>query len=764
MSYFLAMKNAIVLFFLLGWTTWGFTQPTNFALDELKKMYEKGEYYNAYVLASELLQRDSSLANVWFIKGKSAAELFLYDRAHEAFQHIISLGKEKDYPDFFFDLAEVSRSLGKYDEALAYYHFYQFLDVPQKTKEKLKKAAYYVEFKDSLLHLVQSYDSTFEVSHLPMPVNSPYSEFAHLERNDTLFFTSIRPLYDKDPEHLLENEFFSSLYVVRFGAFGYKKPEKLPYPFADKNKHVANLVFKWDGTEAWFNLCEQLAEAKFRCDAYAIKKMSTGKWSRPAYVPFNLPGYSTTQLAYARDSLGNEILFFASDRPGGYGGMDLWYVVKKGDKYGQPINLGSFINSPGNELTPFYDSANKTLYFSSDYWIGLGGYDVFYAKGFYNKWEKPHNLRRPINSPAHDVYFFLAGDYGYLTSNRKGSFALKGETCCYDIYAFNIIPKQKKEDSLAHLPSSEPPHDDLKTRITSLLPINLYFHNDYPDPKSRDSTTRSTYQENYELYISLQDKFIREYSRGLEGSAKEKATKDMEDFFTTEVTGNYQKLLEFLPLMLEDLKNGSKVVLTIQGFTSPLTTTEYNLNLAKRRIKSIIQFLKQYQNGVFVPYMQGDTPALRIIEKPVGEVLADKTVSDNPHDQRNSIYSIKASRERRVQIASYQSTFNKVPVVQHIPIARFSTHDVMITSLHDSCKEITITNEGTGTLEIKRIFASHPWVKFNHDKTQIPPKESANLRLCVDFDQLKKSKLALLYLETNEPISNIEVIYLRYDK
>jgi len=753
----------VTLFFCGVWLL-SSAQSNSVDIEELKALFRRGNYWNAYVLSSEMLERDSSLTEVWYIKGESAVELFLYDKAYDAFKRIIQFGKENDFPDLFYELAEVCRALEKYEEGLVYYIFYELKTDDRKTQDKLQKTMYYIAHKDSLMRLVHSYDSTIEVSHLPIPVNTPYSEFAPCERNDSLFFTSIRPLYEKNPEHLLDNDFFSSLYLVKFGAFGYKKPERLSYPFSDKNKHVANIAFNEDASEAWFNLCELTASSKFRCDLYSIKKISSNKWSRPKYLPFNLYGYTTTQPAYARDSLNREVLFFSSDRPGGYGGMDIWYVVKNGDEYSYPINVGSLINSPGNEITPFYDVQGKTLYFSSDYWIGLGGYDIFCSRGMYNQWEKPRNLLSPMNSSAHDVYFILSADrdYGYFTSNRKGSFALKGETCCYDLYSFYQLPKVQEPDTLLTQKPEEV--NMLKDRITGLLPINLYFHNDYPDPRSHDSLTSSTYQENYEYYLSLEEKYIKEYSKGLTGEDKEKARVDMEDFFTREVSGNYQKLLEFLSLMLEDLRNGSQVILTIQGFTSPLTTTEYNLNLAKRRIKSVVNFLKEYQQGVFLPYMEGDTPVLRIVEKPVGEVLADTTVSDNPHDVRKSIYSIKASKERRVQLASYQSTFTVKSSRDVVPIAHFSTHDLMIFSEKDSCKEISIINEGNAPLEIKRVLTSQPWVTFSLKNEHLQPNEKTSLAVCVDVNQLQKMKLAILFLETNQKQASTEVIYIRSAK
>lgn len=763
MSHLLRKQRLFFLLILLKFPCLVDGQPKDDVFITAKKYFEQGNYFESYTLFSHIVKQDSTIADAWFYLAKSARELSLNDKAYQSFKQIIWLGKENFYPSLFFELAELSRTLQKYEESLVYYEYFLMKDDSRKDKMMIEKAKYYVENRNEFLKLMNFTDSSVKIDHLPMPVNTPYSEFGALEREDTLYLTSIKPFYEKSSDFLFENEFGSGIYYSTFGGFGYKRPQKLNFPFNDKKNHTANLIFNYDGTEAWFNICYYTEKSQFRCDLYATQRQSDNTWSKPIKLPFNLPDYTTTQPAYAKDSLGQDIIFFSSDRPGGYGGLDIWYVVRKNGIYGQPINAGSFLNSPGNEITPFYDTATKTLYFSSDYWMGLGGYDIFRSRGNYSQWEKPVNIGHPFNGPANDVYlrFTQSQREGYLTSNRKGSYAIKGETCCYDIYAFDIQQVSAKMDTVLS-PVEDTINTSLKNKILSLLPINLYFHNDYPDPRSRDSLTQTSYDETYEYYLTLIDKFKREYSKGLEGEQKQKALDDMEKFFTLEVVGGYKRLIEFLQLMREDLQNGSRVTITIQGFTSPLTTTEYNLNLAKRRIKSVINFMKKYQQGIFQTYLAGDTPALRVIEKPVGEVLADPAVSDNPHDTRNSIYSIKASRERRIQISSYQSTFSLATEQQKFPIAAFSTHDLVWYGTDNiPCKTITIKNEGTAPLEIKKILPSHVWIEFYLPKSVIPPSEKVDMKICVDLLKLRSIKTVLLFIETNEPTGSQEVVYIR---
>ncbi|MEM7039034.1 MAG: OmpA family protein, partial [Bacteroidota bacterium] len=114
-------------------------------------------------------------------------------------------------------------------------------------------------------------------------------------------------------------------------------------------------------------------------------------------------------------------MIFASDRVGGFGGMDLWAVLWLGEDWSEPINLGSKINTSGNEVFPFLGE-DGTLYFSSDLLPGVGGLDLFRAASREEGWANPVNLGTPLNSPRDDFGIYTNGerDQGYFTSNRSG--------------------------------------------------------------------------------------------------------------------------------------------------------------------------------------------------------------------------------------------------------------------------------------------------------------------------------------------------------
>jgi outer membrane protein OmpA-like peptidoglycan-associated protein len=141
---------------------------------------------------------------------------------------------------------------------------------------------------------------------------------------------------------------------------------------------------------------------------------------------------------------GKEILYFASNRLSGRGAFDIYYSIKsESGEFGRAKNAGSAINTTGNEVTPFFDAESRTLYFSSDGQINLGGLDVFKALQSEDgtEWKNLSNLGTVINSSADDYYFRPAKNFGlgYVVSNRKGGNAVKCETCSDDVYTARMV-------------------------------------------------------------------------------------------------------------------------------------------------------------------------------------------------------------------------------------------------------------------------------------------------------------------------------------
>ena len=142
---------------------------------------------------------------------------------------------------------------------------------------------------------------------------------------------------------------------------------------------------------------------------------SSGEWISKQPFKYNGNGYSTGYPSY---SPSGDAIYFASDRPDGFGGYDIYVTFKAGDGWSTPQNLGPIVNSPGDEISPYFDGS--MLYFSSNWHNGLGGFDVFRAEQLGERWNRIFHLGNTVNS-TYDDYGFTYDSFrniGYLTSNR----------------------------------------------------------------------------------------------------------------------------------------------------------------------------------------------------------------------------------------------------------------------------------------------------------------------------------------------------------
>lgn len=213
---------------------------------------------------------------------------------------------------------------------------------------------------------------------------------------------------------------------------------KRPIPFAPElttKMHEGPLTFDRTAEKVYYtrNDLNRKRRKRAKLKIYESVKGDDGKWSLPSELPFNMDGYETAHPAISADG---HTMIFASDRPGGLGGMDLWEVHFKDGQWTEPVNLGPSVNTGKNELFPFLH-ADGSLFFSSQGHEGLGGLDIFYTlRDSSGRYVKPVNLGAPFNSDKDDLGLIVDRDKksGYFSSDRDGG---AGED---DIYAFDISP------------------------------------------------------------------------------------------------------------------------------------------------------------------------------------------------------------------------------------------------------------------------------------------------------------------------------------
>ena len=213
-------------------------------------------------------------------------------------------------------------------------------------------------------------------------------------------------------------------FLADLAAYENRGGDRWRLSFSDQK--FSNLNTKWaegsgsftrDGKTFYFRSCWDDAGAE--C-GIMVSYLEDGKWTKPVQLNeyINEPGSQNKQPAI---SVTGDTLFFVSDRTGGVGGSDIWMSLRglEKDAWTPAINMGAVINTPENEITPFYSSAFECLLFASEGHVGYGGFDMYAAKGESFFEPQIYNLGDPFNSTWDDVYFNISDSVGFVATNRE---------------------------------------------------------------------------------------------------------------------------------------------------------------------------------------------------------------------------------------------------------------------------------------------------------------------------------------------------------
>ena len=629
-------------------------QKTRKLIKFADEQYQKGDYYYAIEYYNQALKKDSLNLDLMWKQAEAFRAYKDYSKAEVAYAKIYARDKANKYPFSVLYLGLMQKQNGKYSPALNTFKLASEIYKGRNNSYEFKKAS--KEIVSTQWAMEQNIpDSTDTLIKLPLTVNSYDAEFGHNVRDNHLIFSSLRAdSLAEDNQEVYSRSYKTRLYSSEIKDSSYKESTRIDTLVLDK-LNSGNGSFSVSGRYFYFSMCEDEGY-NYRCQIMRAEYLGKNKWGKIDTLDgsVNVDGKNSTMPHIAIID-NEEYMFFASNRNGSLGGLDLYYAPIVQDEVGE-VSSFTNINSLDNELSPFFDAVQNRLYFSSSWHNGFGGQDIFYSeiKKENNSLvcENPVNAGLPLNSPANDLYYFTHKDTVYLSSNRLGSYFSKNPTCCSDIYS-KIIP----------IPDTTTTTDTttiVQEKIKKKLPVVLYFQNDEPDAKNWSPTTKLSYSETYDIYKSRYPEYLTEVVNGVSGDEANKRVNDLTDFFTNFVDKGVSDLNEFKGLLLEELKNGSKVILTVKGFASPLAKTNYNVNLTKRRITSLVNYFNRVDNGLFAPYLNNTSKSggkLEFVYAPFGEFSADQTTSDNFYDQKNSVYSREAGIERKIHID--EVTFEK---------------------------------------------------------------------------------------------------------
>ncbi|MGZ3900426.1 MAG: TolB family protein [Bacteroidia bacterium] len=410
------MKQFYIILFTLAHFTLVFPQKNSHFKKELKNAdlaYERADFLNAFNLYSELIKEDTTNAEFVF---KAGASLFNMNKMDTTSRKYFEKSKAT-IPESYFFLGKMDHLQDQSKKALD--ELYYFKSVNKEETIENAEVDKLIRSCEAAIKEEASRES-FIVRNLGPTINSKYPEYVPLvwNVNGSLIFTSRRADSKgglKDPY----GRYYEDIYVAQKTKDGWSTPGSIGDDI-NTQTHDACVAMSPNGNEM---IIYRTDEKQTGGDFYLCQFDGT-KWGVPQKMgPEINSEYLEASACFSSD--GNEIVF-SSNRPGGFGGKDLYRIRKfMNGKYSLPYNLGPEINTSEDEDAPYIDQDN-TLYFSSKGHNSIGEYDIFKATFDPEslKWTKTETLGVPINSTNDDIYFIKMDDpqKALFTSRRDGGF------------------------------------------------------------------------------------------------------------------------------------------------------------------------------------------------------------------------------------------------------------------------------------------------------------------------------------------------------
>ncbi len=493
--------------------------------------------------------------------------------------------KEGFQPRYIFFLAEACLRINQTDKAA--YYAQQYLSQPllnpgamRKSEQIIRNAQFAAEAKKNPV--------PFQPKNLGAAINTEHWEYFPYMTPDGKLLAFTR---------LQNNQ--EDIYVSTKTEKGFSPAVSLGNIINTADNEGAETM-NADGTLLFFTACNRM-DGYGSCDIYFSQKLK-GNWTAAMGIgkPINTSAWEA-QPSFSSDG---RALYFASSRPGGLGGKDIWVsYLDEQLKWSEPQNLGPNINTANDDQCPFIHADNQTLYFTSAGWPGMGGGDIYISRKTDTGWTKAENLGYPINTETDDNGLAVSydGKMAFLASNRENGFG------GLDIYSFEL-PEKMQPKRITYLKAT------VRDAVTKQLLQANYSMTDLETKKESKGVTQNgsffaTLEVNKNNALQIQQEGYLFYSRNINLTAEASATQPFEmevllqpisangkitlnnvffDFDKSELKpesfAELDKLVELL------LKNPA-VKMEIAGHTDSKGDKKYNLLLSQKRAESVMEYL-----------------------------------------------------------------------------------------------------------------------------------------------------------------------------
>ncbi len=506
----------------------------------------------------------------------------------------------------FYNLGNLYFSQARYNEALPNYK--AFLN-SKSSDSKMRSAAGKKLANCEFGIYSMSHPVPFEPQNLGDSINSIYDEYWPSLSADEQTLVVTRKLPVKNQNPLSTNTFAQQeqedFYVSYWKNNYWTKMKDIGSPLNTADNEGAQSL-SVDGRRMYFTACNR-PDGVGNCDIYVSFKKDDN-WSEPV----NLGEVINTSSSEKQPSISPDgrTLYFISNRAGGKGGFDIYSShLDDNGHWEAPVNLGDSINTAYNEQSPFIHADNQTLYFSSDGWVGMGGYDLYVShRSDDGYWRKGINMGYPINTQKDEIGLFVnaRGNKAYFSSSRKEGRGL-------DIYSFDLYPearpipvsymkgtvydettnqKLSARFELIDLQSGKLINQAVSGSITGSFLVTIPSNKNYALNVSKDgylfySDHFAMTDKHDALHPFLKDIPLRKIKIGetviLKNIFYETNSFELKDESVVEL----DKLRDFL------VKNKT-IIIELSGHTDNIGTDAYNQKLSEKRANSVKEFLNKH--------------------------------------------------------------------------------------------------------------------------------------------------------------------------
>jgi peptidoglycan-associated lipoprotein len=534
-------------------------------------------------------------------------------------------------PNILYSYGQLLKNYERYDDAARAFYDYNF-EVPEDKRglDAQKTCAIASQWKANPLK--------YKVENVSA-INTDQSDFAPFYSQGKIIFTSTRKECQGNEIFEWTGQKYSDLFESSFNGNSYGKPVALKALNTNYNEGVA--WFDTTYSSVYFTQCNGADGKGLNCKIY-VSYFQNNTWILPTVLPFNSDSFSCGHPAFSMDG---KRMYFSSDMPGGFGGKDLWYLSYDQVKntWGNPVNLGSTVNSIEDEMFPFVDEKGE-IYFSSKGRIGMGGFDLFVTGDSAGMFKEARNLQYPINSGGDDFSISFVpeskrsadGAYAFFSSNRVGgigdddiySIAPKplvvlAKGVVYDRETGNPIAGAQVKSLLANAKVLSEPKTNDKGQFTLDLPLkelvsinagkDKYLSSSFVEIDTRNITNDTTIEFRIPLdLVPTEDNEIT-----LQGIYY--------DLDKWDIRPEAKVVLDSLASIL---KNNPTIVIELASHTDSRAPADYNLELSKKRAQSCVNYL--VQKGItkdrMVPVGYGET-------KLVNDCSDDVDCTEEEHQQ-----------------------------------------------------------------------------------------------------------------------------------